>query len=235
MPQTNYDTIAAEFDAYEADAVTDIELGYSNIVRLLGGCNGKKILDFGCGTGKVSRYLAGHGANVTGVDISAREIEIATDRNNGEMAFYYHMPHGHIDFIRTGSQDAVVLAFVLCTIGIKQEILRVLKMCARVLQKHGRVIILNSNMEASHGREFVSFAIPRLVNPRSGDLVRVKLGKRRTLVVSDFYWTEDDYTDLILRSGLILTKTFEPIAQEQRGWKDEWQYPPFKIFSAHKP
>lgn len=38
---------------------------------------GKKVLDVGCGTGYMSRYLAGRGAQVTAVDFSAKAIELA--------------------------------------------------------------------------------------------------------------------------------------------------------------
>jgi len=234
MPQTNYDDIAKAFDAYDADAKTDIELGHANIVKMIDWHNDIRILDFGCGTGKVSRYLAKRGALITGVDISAREIEIANKRNNGANAFYRHMPQGHIDFVEPCSKDAVVLSFVLCTIPTKEEIIRVLQMCKRVLRRQGQLIILNNNMEASHGREFVSFSIPHLENPQSGDLVQVKLGKLRNLIVNDYYWTDDDYCNMIVQSGLNPTITYEPRAKAREGWRDEFQYPPFKLFSAYR-
>lgn len=45
--------------------------------RLLGDVRGVRILDAGCGDGHFSRQLARRGARVTGVDYSARLIEIA--------------------------------------------------------------------------------------------------------------------------------------------------------------
>ncbi|GAA5156230.1 class I SAM-dependent methyltransferase [Pseudonocardia eucalypti] len=46
--------------------------GFVASVRGLG-----PVLDVGCGPGSVTRYLAGHGLDVTGVDLSARMIEHA--------------------------------------------------------------------------------------------------------------------------------------------------------------
>jgi len=45
--------------------------------------NGKKILDFGCGTGNHAIILSKHGFDVTGVDISRTVINIARKKSSG--------------------------------------------------------------------------------------------------------------------------------------------------------
>jgi SAM-dependent methyltransferase len=45
----------------------------------LGDVGGRRVLDAGCGTGYLSRQLAGRGAIVTGIDISPRMIAIACE------------------------------------------------------------------------------------------------------------------------------------------------------------
>jgi SAM-dependent methyltransferase len=45
--------------------------------RLLRGCAGKDVLEYGCGTGSYAFVLADHGARVTGIDISPGAIEVA--------------------------------------------------------------------------------------------------------------------------------------------------------------
>lgn len=47
---------------------------------LLGDPRGLRILDLGCGTGDNALLMAHLGANVTGIDISPRSIEVAKDR-----------------------------------------------------------------------------------------------------------------------------------------------------------
>ena len=49
-------------------------------LRLLGDLHGKRLLDVGCGEGTNSVLLATLGANVTGIDISPKSIEIAQKR-----------------------------------------------------------------------------------------------------------------------------------------------------------
>jgi 2-polyprenyl-3-methyl-5-hydroxy-6-metoxy-1,4-benzoquinol methylase len=45
--------------------------------ELLGAVAGRRICDLACGQGRVARHLAGAGARVTGIDLSARLLEIA--------------------------------------------------------------------------------------------------------------------------------------------------------------
>jgi SAM-dependent methyltransferase len=47
-----------------------------------------KILDLGCGTGRFSRWLSENGALVTGIDFSAKSIELAKQMSQGENPVY---------------------------------------------------------------------------------------------------------------------------------------------------
>ncbi len=49
----------------------------SMIERLVPDVAGLRVLDIGCGTGRNSRYLAGRGASVVGIDFSPKAVEIA--------------------------------------------------------------------------------------------------------------------------------------------------------------
>jgi len=51
---------------------------------LKGKCQGKKILDYGCGNGIHSVWLAKYGANVIGIDLSETSLEIAKERAKRE-------------------------------------------------------------------------------------------------------------------------------------------------------
>ena len=50
-------------------------------LKLLGAVRGKKVLDWGCGTGIYAKILTKKGATVKGIDISNKEIEIAKREN----------------------------------------------------------------------------------------------------------------------------------------------------------
>ena len=48
--------------------------------QLLRNCRGKRVLEYGCGTGSKAYLLAEHGAKVVGIDISEEAIRQSTDR-----------------------------------------------------------------------------------------------------------------------------------------------------------
>jgi len=53
-------------------------------VELLGPVQGQRVLDLACGHGPITRYLARHGADVVGVDLSGRLVAAARDREAAE-------------------------------------------------------------------------------------------------------------------------------------------------------
>ncbi len=78
MPQAAYDAIA---EWYDEQVRTDLspfhEMAIAALLDLLGDLQSHAICDVACGQGVVTRELARHGADVTGVDISERLLEIA--------------------------------------------------------------------------------------------------------------------------------------------------------------
>ncbi len=64
----------------QASIVAGRERTMAAILDWGGDWRGRGVLDAGCGTGAFARRLADAGARVTGVDISAREIEAARER-----------------------------------------------------------------------------------------------------------------------------------------------------------
>ena len=78
MPEARYDAVAEWYDAEFATS----ELGASAsrvVVRLLGDGPGR-LLDVGCGGGAHAAELTGHGWQVTGVDVSPAQLELARRR-----------------------------------------------------------------------------------------------------------------------------------------------------------
>ncbi|MEM4203091.1 MAG: class I SAM-dependent methyltransferase [Candidatus Methanomethylicaceae archaeon] len=53
---------------------------FKYMLERIGSVQGKRILDYGCGSGWLGVYLAKHGAQVEGFDISGKLIEVATQR-----------------------------------------------------------------------------------------------------------------------------------------------------------
>jgi 2-polyprenyl-3-methyl-5-hydroxy-6-metoxy-1,4-benzoquinol methylase len=52
--------------------------------RSLPDLRGKRVLDLGCGTGRLSRYLAAKGGCVLGIDFAARALDVARQQSPGD-------------------------------------------------------------------------------------------------------------------------------------------------------
>jgi SAM-dependent methyltransferase len=71
-------------------------------------------LDFGCGVGRVTQYLADQFQKVIGVDISAKMIELAGQFNQSRQNLEYrHNPHGDLAMFSDRSFDFVYSNLVL--------------------------------------------------------------------------------------------------------------------------
>jgi len=60
----------------------------SRLLEIIGNVEDLSVLDAGCGEGYLSRALASHGAQVTGIDISLRLVEMARARDPKETITY---------------------------------------------------------------------------------------------------------------------------------------------------
>lgn len=98
-------------------------------------CSGKRILEYGCGTGSASFSLAKRGAQVTGIDISEVAIEMAREqaRREGVEARFRVMNAEDLDF-DAGSFDVVCGAGILHHLALRNAYAAL----ARVLTPDGR-------------------------------------------------------------------------------------------------
>jgi SAM-dependent methyltransferase len=228
----DYNRFANEYAVYAGnvdDGRTEVELGHKPAVRLLGPHINGKILDVGCGPGNFSRFLKSCGAKVFGIDVSQKEIDIAKSYCDGNE--YRAIISGELGDLPCDF-DAVTFSFSLFTILSFDETVKTLVACRAKIKPEGKLVILNAKFEQGDAREFVSYKIEALPNPKSGDRVRVWLGKDRRLEVIDYYWTKDDYKEMLRRAGFVIEQIVEPLAVEGRGWLDEKQYSPCTIFLA---
>ena len=77
MSVSAYDEIAEWYDTWVGGGVSGGDQYFAAVEELLGDVGGLRVCDLACGQGKAARYLAEHGANVVGVDVSAKMLEIA--------------------------------------------------------------------------------------------------------------------------------------------------------------
>ncbi len=129
-----YDAMAAEYSADNDEGVFNSLYERPAMLSMLGDVKGLRVLDIGCGAGKLTRELVERRAVVTGIDVSPAMVEIARDRL-GQLATFSVGDLSEPLPFESGSFDVVVASLVMHYI---EEWTPVLKEVLRVLSPDGR-------------------------------------------------------------------------------------------------
>ncbi|MGH3506786.1 MAG: class I SAM-dependent methyltransferase [Nocardioidaceae bacterium] len=84
-----YDTVANDYATYLPDTRAEASLDLAMIdafIEAVGTSADVRVLDAGCGTGRMSRYVADRGCRVEGVDLSSNMVAMAR-RDQGDLVF----------------------------------------------------------------------------------------------------------------------------------------------------
>lgn len=193
----------------------------------------KEALDFGCGAGRSTRFLAGLGFHVTGIDISASMIQLARSADPGGR--YLLVGDGDLSAFAPRSIDLVLSAFAFDNIPDVARRRSLLRGLRDLLAADGRIVLLGSRPDI-YRHEWVSFSTNAFSENReatSGDLVRIVM---KDVVdarpVVDVLWSHDDYLDLFGASGLELIARHEPLGREDEPceWLSETTIAPWVIY-----
>ncbi|MET9293316.1 class I SAM-dependent methyltransferase [Streptomyces sp. NPDC003077] len=133
----DYDTFA---EAYAAETESNLINGHYTrpaILDLAGDVAGRRVLDVGCGAGPLLASLRERGALVTGVDSSAKMLELARRRLGDDAALYPADLAGPLPFA-DGAFDDVIVCLVLHYLEDWEAPLAELR---RVLAPGGRLIV----------------------------------------------------------------------------------------------
>lgn len=228
-------------DGARADAYARLEfartyyLAYRDLPALFRRhVRGTAALDFGCGTGRSTRFLQRHGFGATGVDISpqmiakARELDPAGD--------YRLVPGDDFSELPAHSYDLVLSAFTFDNIPADAK-LRLLVALRGLLQPAGKLISVVSAPEI-YCHEWASFSTEGFAaqnrRARSGDVVRIIVtdhGDRRP--VEDILCTDASYRDLYRDAGLEVVEQLAPLAagdEQAEAWVSETSVAPWTVY-----
>lgn len=138
MIETNWDKLAEEY-TQRGFVRREWLYGYKIVLDLLGDISGKKILDYGCGSGKFSRVLAKKGAKIIAVDPNEKMLILARAQNC-QCIEYKKISDNDISFI--DSIDYAVATYVLCDRKKDEEIIEIIRQIDRKLIDRGSFIVL---------------------------------------------------------------------------------------------
>ncbi len=105
---------------------------------------GSRLLDYGCGAGRSSRFFESLGYSVTGVDISSSmlsEAKAINPKGNYTLIESAKLPYEDETF------DIVFSSYVFLEVKSSEEIVNILSEMKRVLKKDGAIIFVTSIVE----------------------------------------------------------------------------------------
>ena len=227
-------------DARRAEAYARLEfpgtyyLAYRDLPALIAGhVTGRRAIDFGCGTGRSTRFLQKLGFEVSGVDISEDMIRKA--READPRGDYRLIGDSGVGGAVRETCDLVLSVFTFDNIPTMDQKIGIFSDLRRLLKDGGRIINLVSTPEI-YTHEWASFSTkgyPENRRARSGDRVRIVITDiEDPRPVEDFIWTDEDYREIYRRAGLDLVATHKPLAREDEPyrWVNETRIAPWAIY-----
>lgn len=198
---------------------------------------GRNALDFGCGTGRSTRFLQRLGFAAIGVDISEAMIKKAKEIDpNGD---YRLIREDDLSQFRSQAYELVLCAFTFDNIPKMDKKVRLLREMRRVLKREGSIIALVSSPEI-YTHEWASFSskdFPANRSAKDGDKVRIVMtdveDKRP---VEDVLWSDANYRETFERAKLVFVNMHKPLAKESETyeWINETRIAPWVIYVLKK-
>ncbi len=192
---------------------------------------GKKALDFGCGTGRSTRFLKNLGFDAVGVDIAADMIRIA--RKLDPKGMYYLIEDNGLSRFRGGDFDLALSVFTFDNIAENKVAL--FRQLRELLNNDGKIISVVSSPDI-YKNEWASFTtrdFPENLTAKSGDKVRIimtDVEDRRP--VEDIVWSDNAYREVYKQAGLEQVETYKPLGNDNDPvvWINETRIAPWVIY-----
>ncbi|MFX0097610.1 MAG: class I SAM-dependent methyltransferase [Candidatus Hodarchaeota archaeon] len=184
---------------------------------LIGNVKGMKVLDLACGEGYNTRILARKGAQVVGIDLSEKMIELANQEERKERLgiSYYNLNASNLKDFSNNHFDLVTCFMALQDIEHYEkaisEVARVLKNRSRFIFSipHPCFIRINppDGMKISTRKEYFGISTYTL----EWNMERLK----KPFTTTSFHRTLTDYFVVLNKNGLLVSTLIEPRPTEE--------------------
>jgi SAM-dependent methyltransferase len=227
-------------DAKRAEAYAKLEfpgtyyLAYRDLPEIISKyVKGKKAIDFGCGTGRSTRFLQTIGFDAVGIDIAEDMIKKAKEIDpKGD---YRLIQGSDFTWFEKGAYDLILSAFTFENIPLMERKVDLFRKLGELHNKEGKIINLVSSPEI-YVNEWASFStkdFPENRQAKCGDKVKIimtDVDDRRP--VEDIIWPDEDYRKTYKQAGLTLIQTYKPLAREDEPykWVSETKIAPWVIY-----
>jgi SAM-dependent methyltransferase len=194
---------------------------------------GRRALDFGCGSGRSTRFLRALGFEAIGIDVS--EAMLAQARALDPAGDYRRIADGDFSGLAPGAFDLAFCSFPFDNIPTMERKVALFSGLRDRLAPRGRIVNLVSTPDI-YLHEWASFSTrdyPENANARAGDVVRiVNRDIAHAEPVEDIVWPDEAYRDTYARAGLEVERWERPLgrADEPFAWVNETRIAPWSIY-----
>ena len=227
-------------DARRAEAYAKLEfpgtyyLAYRDLPGIIAGhIRGKAALDFGCGTGRSTRFLKSLGFDAVGVDIA--DDMLIQARVADPEGDYRLVEDGSLGQPESEAYDLVLSVFTFDNIPTAEKKVSLFRELGGMLRRSGAIVSVVSAPEI-YLNEWASFStrdFPENRRARSGDKVRIiitDVDDKRP--VEDVVWADDAYRDVYEQAGLEVVEMRKPLGKpgEPYEWVNETSIAPWVVY-----
>lgn len=194
---------------------------------------GKRAVDFGCGTGRSTRFLRQHGFSAVGLDLSAEMVALARERDPA--GDYRVIEDGDFGALAAGGYDLVLSAFTFDNVPTHERKVRLFGGLRQLLAVGGKIVSIVSTPEM-YTHEWTTFTTkdyPENAAARCGDIVRIVTKDYSDgRPVEDILWPHADYLTVFAEAGLKPLTVERPLATGEEGtdWGSEMSVAPWAIY-----
>jgi len=209
-------------------------LAYRDLPEIIAAhVTGRRTLDFGCGTGRSTRFARRLGLDVVGADIAPEMI--AKARELDPDGTYSLLKGDDLSQFQAGAFELVLSLFTFDNIPTFETKVRLFYQLGALLNASGRIVSVVSSPEI-YVHEWASFSTKDYVEnrlARSGDAVRIvttDFADRRP--VEDILCTDEVYHEVYARADLRPIAIYKPLARgdEPYQWVSEMEIAPWVIY-----
>lgn len=192
-------------------------------------------LDYGCGRGRSSKFLADLGCRVDAIDICSNMLEQAKHQTNSLIK--YHLVSPYSNSLPQSFYDLVLAQLVLVEMRSYQDINKMLAEQYYYL-KPGGVLIHVTAAEPLLHRHWLTidndFGINKTV--KCGQAGKIRL-INRNIELDSWYWSESLLEKSFQDNGFSLKHKHKPLGntEDPYQWKDESSVSPYLIYVLSKP
>ena len=166
-----------------------------------------KVLDIGCGAGRVILHLQNFGHEVVGIDFAQGAVEACRQRGIMEV---YQMSAGDLNFSDAEFDTVIMYGNNFGILGDEDSIIKMLQTFHRITSDEGIIIAGSADVVKTDNQEHLDYHELNLERGRPKGLIKMRV-KYKDLI--------DDWIDLRLASPEEMT-----YLAEQSGWKLERKY-----------